>query len=164
MTRFQAACPECKRTFPSNDFARDDFTGGEFPDDGWGYDLTGQGDRDEHAGWVAHANQFVVWHRVGQKIERLALRYQLWGDRAAAHRAGLLLARIAYVYPGMDTRWQQIGSGYLRPGKVELDQNWEYSVSILPALRAYDAIYDYLATDQEGRSASDRVSHRRGSG
>jgi len=149
LIRFKATCPICKRSFPTNDFEKDDFTSGEFPDDGWGYDLVGNGNRDDYAGWVAHVNEFAVWHRVGEKIHRLALRYLLLGDRAAAHRAALLLARIAYVYPGMDTRWQQVLSGYLRPGKVELDQNWEYSVSILPAIKAYDALYDYIATDRQ---------------
>ncbi|MCC6443574.1 MAG: heparinase II/III family protein [Armatimonadetes bacterium] len=148
LTRFKAVCPECKRSFPSNDITRDDFTGGEFPDDGWGCDLTGSGKREDRAGWVANANQFAVWHRVGEKIHRLALRYLLLDDNNAAHRAALLLARIAYVYPGMDTRWQQVLPGYLRPGKVELDQNWEYSVSILPAIKAYDALYDYIGQDR----------------
>lgn len=100
---FRCKCPTCGRVFPSNDLAQDDFTCGDYPDDGWGWDSTGSGQRQDAYGWVGYAVE-RHWMGTGNVILRLALRGLLVGDREAAHRAGLLLARLAYVYPGMDMR------------------------------------------------------------
>lgn len=145
---FKCRCPVCDRTFPTNDFARDDFTSGEFPDDGWGYD-PGSGDRDEHHGWVAYHNHHPIWQSLGVIMQRMALRYLLFGDEAAAHRVGMLCARLAYVYAGMDMRWQQVKTAYLRPGRLLVDGNWERVGILVPAAQAYDAIFDYLDGDSQ---------------
>ena len=34
---FKATCPLCSKAFPTNDLTKDDFTSGEYPDDGWGW-------------------------------------------------------------------------------------------------------------------------------
>lgn len=146
---YKATCPLCQRAFPSNDFTRDDFTSGEYPDDGWGYDPTGSRDRKHIAGWVALHNHHTLWQSTGAELKRLGERYLLLGDERAAHRAGLLLARLAYIYPGMDMTWQQVQTGYLRPGRLLLDGNWERTEVTVPAAQAYDAIFDYLDRDAE---------------
>lgn len=145
-TPWKLQCPDCERWFPTNDWAADDFTSGEYPDDGWGYPL-GEA-RGDHAGWIAYYNHHLLWQRLGGELRRLSLRHLLFGDREAAHRVGLLLARMAYVYPGMNMRWQQVDDHYLRPGRLLLDGNWERTQILVPACEAYDAVWEALGEDQ----------------
>ncbi len=145
---WKLTCPDCGREFPTNDWAAGDMTSGEYPDDGWGFPLTGT-ERDDHAGWIAYYNHHQLWRRVGSELRELSLRYLLRGDEDAAHRAGVLLARIAYVYPGMDMMWQQVKEGYLRRGRLLVDGNWERGEILVPACKAYDAIWDYMGRDEK---------------
>lgn len=146
---FKARCPDCRQLFPSNDWLGGDFTSGAYPDDGWGWDAHPQrSERNDHAGWIAHVNA-GWWREVGTYLERLAFRYLLLDDQDAAHRAGVLLARMAYVYPGMNMRWQQVRSGYLRPGRLLVDGNWEREAILVPAAHAYDAIFNHLDADDQ---------------
>ncbi len=145
---FKAQCPVCKEWYPSNDWAGDDFTSGDAPDDGWGNDL-GTGDRAKAAGWVAYYNHRALWEGVGRHIHRLAMRYLLLGDEESAHRAAVLLARMAYVYPGMNMRWQQVRTKYKRPGRLLVDGNWERNDILVPAAKAYDAIFDHIEQDAQ---------------
>jgi hypothetical protein len=142
---WRCKCPVCGELYPTNDYANDDFTSGDYPDDGWGYD-PGTGHEDAHA-WVANYAHHNVWQN-GQKIRQLALRYLLLGDEEAAHGAGILLGRLAYVYPGLNYRWQQARPTYLgRTGRALVDGNWERNNLCVPALQAYDAIFDYIEKD-----------------
>jgi len=143
---FKSQCPLCEGVFPTNDFAEDDFTSGEFPDDGWGWD-PGTGNRSDFAGWVAYYNHHMLWQGFGNDIHRLALRYLLCGDEESAHKVGVLLSRMAYVYCGMDMRWQQIRTRYLRRGRLLVDGNWERNGILVPVCRAYDAIFDHIDKD-----------------
>ena len=144
---FKAVCPLCRKAFPTNDFTRDDFTSGDYPDDGWGFDPTGRRDRKQIAGWVGFHNHHAMWQSTGAELKRLGERYLLLDDEPAAHKAALLLARLAYVYPGMDMTWQQVQTNYLRPGRLLLDGNWERTGLTVPAAQAYDAIFDTLDRD-----------------
>ncbi len=144
---FKAKCPVCGQLFPTNDFANDDFTSGEHPDDGWGYD-PGTGRADAMA-WVAYYNHHIVW-QTGRHLHGMALRYLLLGDEEAAHRVGVLLGRLAYVYPGLNYRWQQARSRYIgRGGRALVDGNWERNNLLVPVLQAYDAIFDYIDKDTQ---------------
>jgi hypothetical protein len=147
-TPWKLQCPECQRLFPTNDWANDDFTSGDHPDDGWGLPLAPDADRGDYAGWIAYYNHHQLWQNLGEELDRLSLRYLLLGDGEAAHRAGLLLARIAYIYPGMNMRWQQVDDDYQRPGRILLDGNWERGQVLVPACKAYDAIWEYLREDE----------------
>ncbi len=144
---FKAKCPECGGLYPTNDWRNDDFTSGTHPDDGWGFD-PGTGRRDDRYAWIAYYNHHAVW-QCGEEIRQLALRSLLLGDRGAAHRAGVLLARLAYVYPGLNLRWQQVRSKYLRPGRALIDGAWERYHLLVPALQAYDAMWDVLDDDPD---------------
>lgn len=145
-TPWKLQCPDCERRFPTNDWAADDFTSGDYPDDGWGFPL-GEA-REDHAGWIAYYNHHQLWQNLGGELRRLSLRHLLFDDREAAHRVGLLLARIAYVYPGMNMRWQQVDDHYLRPGRLLVDGNWERTEILVPACQAYDAVWEALGEDQ----------------
>ena len=143
---FKTSCPLCGMLMPTNDFANDDFTSGDFPDDGWGWDPV-TGGRDDFCAWIAYYNHRLIWEGIGRAIHQFALRYLLLEDEDAAHKAGVLLARMAYVYPGMNTRWQQVRTDSLREGRLLTDGNWERKGTIVPVCRAYDAIFDSLDTD-----------------
>ncbi len=145
--KYKVQCPDCKKLFPTNNFTEDDFTSGDYPDDGWGY-AAGDGSRDQRAGWVGYANH-QTWQRLGAHVEKLAFRYLLNNDEDAAHRAAVLLCRLAYVYPGMNKRWQQVKSRYLRPGRLLIDGNWEREAVLVEAAYAYDAIFDYIDRDKK---------------
>jgi hypothetical protein len=142
----KAQCPECKQVFPTNDFAHDDFTSGDYPDDGWGWD-PGTGRREDFAGWVAYYNHQSLWQGFPGQLTRLSQRALLLGDKEAAHKVGVVLARMAYVYPGMNTRRQQVRTGYLRPGRLLIDGNWERNTVLVPVARAYDAVFELLDAD-----------------
>jgi hypothetical protein len=144
---FKTQCPVCGQLFPSNDVTKDDFTSGPYPDDGWGWDWGGKLKRAEHAGWVAYHNHHSLWQYTGGVLQRLGERYLLTGDEQAAHTVALLLARLAYIYPGMDMTWQQVRPEYLRPGRLLLDGNWERTGVLTQACQAYDAIFDYVDRD-----------------
>ncbi|MCK5805971.1 MAG: hypothetical protein KAI66_24280 [Lentisphaeria bacterium] len=144
---YKAKCPDCGRLFPSNNFAADDFTSGDYPDDGWGF-AAGDGSRDQRAGWVGYANH-QTWQRLGAYLEKMAFRYLLLDDEDAAHRAAVLLCRLAYIYPGMNKRWQQVRSRYLRPGRLLVDGNWEREAILVQAAYTYDAIFDYIDRDEK---------------
>ena len=150
---WKITCPVENEKYPSNDFAAFLASGGrdrslltgDYPDDGWGWD-PGTGRADAMA-WVSYYLHHVTWQS-GGGIERLGLRSLLLDDREAAHRAAILLARLAYVYPGLNFRWQQARPGYLnRAGRALIDGNWERNNLLVPALRAYDAIWEYLDED-----------------
>jgi len=147
--RFKAACPLCAAEFPSNDITKDDFCSGDTPDDGWGHDATDGRDRKSLAGWVALYNHHSIWQSTGSEMLRLAERHILLGDAKAAHQVGVLLARLAYIYPGMDMTWQQVQANYLRPGRLLVDGNWERTGVTVLAAQAYDAIFDHLDQDWE---------------
>ncbi len=144
---FKCKCPVCGELFASNDVTQDDFTSGPYPDDGWGWDWGGQQERSQHAGWVAYHNHHMLWEYTGATLQRLGERYLLTGDELAAHIVGVLLARLAYIYPGMDMRWQQVRPEYLRNGRLLLDGNWERTGVLIQACKAYDAVFDHLDRD-----------------
>ena len=134
---FKAQCPVCNQNFPTN--AAETTTSGA--DVGMG---SGTGKRGTR-GWPTTTH--AVWQN-SQEVLRMAQRALLFGDRAAAHKVGVILARVAYVYPGMNMRWQQVDSHYLRPGRLLVDGNWERNEVLVPLVRAYDAVFDLLGEDQ----------------
>lgn len=145
---FRLQCPVSGKWYPSNDWAAGDFSSGDYPDDGWGW-FSGSEDPEAAAAWIAHYNHRVHWLNLGEQLQRMTKRFLLLDEQEEAHRLGVLLARLAYIYPGMDARWQQTDERYLRPGRILMDGNWERGEIILPAARAYDAIFDFLDEDEE---------------
>jgi hypothetical protein len=170
-------CPNCHEIFPKNDFwgyylsALDEhgmFQPGkgdpkllfntEHPDpkdplhkygvdDGYGwYDETGL-----RWAFVAYYNSWGHWPMIYHALRALAHAYTLTDDPRYAHKAGVLLDRIADVYPEMDTfnyiknmkfEHSDGSSGF---GRIE-GAIWETNVATDFAL-AYDRVYDGLAAD-----------------
>jgi hypothetical protein len=169
-------CPNCHEVYPKNDFgayycsaldARGIFRRGkgdarllfnaEHPDpkdplhtfavdDGYGWQEPG-GQRWD---FIAVYTQWGLWREITRGIGALARAYTLTDEPKYAHKCGVLLARLADVYPEMD--WHPLyeagfshsdgGSGV---GRVE-GRIWECGNGRSWAL-AYDHIFDGIKED-----------------
>ncbi|MDH7569586.1 MAG: hypothetical protein QHJ73_08380, partial [Armatimonadota bacterium] len=171
-------CPNCKEIYPKNDFgayyrsALDEhgfFRRGKgdpkllfntehpdpadplhkaFVDDGYGW-TDADGQRWDFIAVYAHLG---LWDQIGRGVNALAQAYSLTDDPVYAHKCGVLLARLADVYPDMDY-WplhrlnfahSHGGSGM---GRVE-GRIWETGNATSWSL-AYDQVYDALSRDRE---------------
>ena len=171
-------CPNCAAIFPKNDFwafyetALDEhgffrrelgdqslLFNAEHPDpkdplhkvyvdDGYGM-TDEQGNKHFFIGYF---NNFIQWTRVSGNLIHLAQAYTLTSDPRYAHKAGVLLDRIADVYPDMDfVPFHKLGFAHSHGGRGtgriqgclwENDNVWRFS-------RAYDKIFDALVKDEE---------------
>lgn len=182
-------CPNCHEVFPKNDFgayyrsALDEqgfFRRGrgdpnllfntEHPDpkdplhklwvdDGYGW-TDAEGQRWD---FIAVYAQWGLWTEIQRGIQALAQAYTLTDNPAYAHKCGVMLARLADVYPDMDF-WplhemkfshSHGGSGM---GRVE-GRIWECGNAAQWAL-AYDHIFDALIQNRELAAFVDGM-HRR---
>jgi hypothetical protein len=129
---FKVTCPVGGETYPTNDFAAYYKAGRKekldtrapYVDDGYGW-VNEKGQRFWFVGY------YVFWQRWRKEvlpgIQNLARLYLLTGDKEVAHKACVLLARLAYVYPDMDYRTQAYHNGRCpsaTAGKI-LDYVWE---------------------------------------
>ena len=156
----KVTCPVGGEVYPSNDYesyANNGFKeedkknwSGEYVDDGWGWVDPKTGER---YWFVAYANQWNWYRTIDPAILNLSRAYLLTGEKKYAHKAAVMLTRLAEVYPSMDyedqSRYGQmmkaIGSRY--PGKV-LYHTWE-SFFARDMAEAYDNIWDAIDGDTE---------------
>ena len=150
--RWRITCGVGGETYPSNDFEAFYQSGmqdrslltGPYADDGWGWRAPGSPYRH----WfVAHCCQ-LLWQRLLSGVETLSQAYLLSGDTAYAHKALVLLDRIAAVYPEMDYGRQGMYGNEFSPGYTGkmLDQISETRTArVLCA--AVDAVRDALPAD-----------------
>jgi hypothetical protein len=162
MTRelpFKLKCPVGGEMYPSNDFVPWG-NGGQkidttkpYQDDGTGY----VDEKGQHFYFVA---TYVFWRRWqndiiggfseterGSGLRALRDAYLLTGDPRYAHKAGVLLARIAQQYPQMDFTPQ--GVELFHPAEISgktFDNIWENFVVSVYAT-TYDAIYPEIEKD-----------------
>jgi hypothetical protein len=189
---WQVRCTHCREWFPKNDFAayytsaldeRGNFhlgTGNpeflkpreagpwaQVVDDGTGFV------QDGHKFFFAAYYAFHLWFEVvgmyerQSALERLATLYTLTGDPLYAHKAGVLLDRIADLYPEMDStpHWRlgMEASTGLTGKDRGLGCIWE-TWTAQNVRRTYDYIYDALVQDQELLAFSQRMAQRHGTG
>ncbi len=169
-TPWKIQCPQCKTSFPGNDFAafyqsaldeqrlfrrekgNPDFLkpGSGDPvhalvDDSRGVELNGEK-------WFFAAHYaFLLWVEVVQVSHDFARLYTLTGDEEYACRAGLLLHRMADLYPEMDyaASWDlgmEASSGGSGKGRV-IGRIWENFLAE-DFIRAYDLVFDAISRDQ----------------
>ncbi|HID06542.1 MAG TPA: hypothetical protein EYP10_05275, partial [Armatimonadetes bacterium] len=151
---FKIICPIGGEKYPDNDFFafyRSDFRDkrhlqGRFIDDGWGW-VSSDGERYWFVGYACH----WWWLRfVIPGVLNLSRAYVLTGDRRYAHKAAVMLFRIAQVYPQMDYTWQsRYGqlTGCTYQGKI-VNHIWETGV-VRNLAEAYDNIFDTIDGDVE---------------
>lgn len=183
---WQVRCTYCKEWFPKNDFAayyqsaldeqhkfrlgkgapqflkpKEEGPFAECVDDGTGYVKEG------HQWFFAAGYAFRLWFEIvgmygqGSVLERLAILYTLTDDPRYAHKAGVLLDRIADLYPEMDyTPHYRLGmeasTGGSGKGRA-LGCIWE-TWTAQNVSRAYDYTYDTLLQDKELLALSQRMA------
>lgn len=91
---FKIQCPVGGEWYPSNDFAHGDLTSGDFPDDGTGYKKG-----DDTYFFIGEYSHMVYLTAVRSGLDRLSQLYALTGDKTYAHKAAVLLLRIAQQFP-----------------------------------------------------------------
>ncbi|MGD9498842.1 MAG: heparinase II/III family protein, partial [Armatimonadota bacterium] len=174
---WKVKCPSCGAVFPTNDFGafyasaidergcfdaskgdRSLLYNAEHPDpndplhrwgvdDGWGYI-----DEDGHEHRFVAYYTWQLWRHVRAGLNSLAEAYMYTGETAYAHKAGVLLDRIADVYPEMDWApyaergWFHSDGGSGR-GKIE-GRIWETG-TIRGLAVAYDMVADGLDDSPE---------------
>jgi hypothetical protein len=150
---YQIQCRMCERWFPSNDFGAGDMTSGPYPDDGNGWEAP-DGRHFFFIREYAHACYTGV---TIPTLKSLSQAWLLTGDPKYAHKAAILLARLASVYPNHDDRqewlWNAPYGGYhphykWKTGGMITDLIWE-TFCTESAAYAYDALYDYLGQDPD---------------
>lgn len=167
-------CPQCKELFPKNDFGKFYRSGldehnvfdpqradrsllfnAEHPDptdplhhfgvdDGDGYVADGHRWRFINAYLI-----FGQWKQgIVSGIRNLAAAYVATGDPAYAHKAGVLLDRVADLYPTMD--FGKEGVMYEGPPRSGYVSTWhDACVEVQDLALAYDEVFDALARDAE---------------
>ncbi|MHB9030090.1 MAG: heparinase II/III domain-containing protein [Candidatus Latescibacterota bacterium] len=171
---WKVRCPHCKELFPKNDFRpyyrsgldehgvfdpkradRNLLYNADHPNTGdalrsFGVD-DGGGYFDGANRWWFIATYLVYgqWKQVVQGgIRKLADAYVMTGDRKYAHKAGVLLDRVADVYPTFDFGKE----GVMYEGKAYLGyvSTWHDACEETRELAiAYDQIYDGIKDDRE---------------
>lgn len=96
--------------------------------------------------FVAHY-AFRIWQQCIDVVRDLAELYTLTGDPLPAHKAGVLLARMAELYPEIKYRTRPFSPERPYSGGA-MDSIWETWTAERLSL-AYDRIFDALVEDQE---------------
>jgi len=167
-------CPQCQELFPKNDFAKFYHSGldeqlvfdpqradrsllfnAEHPDasdplHGFGVD-DGEGYVADGKRWrfIGTYLIFGQWKQgIVGGIRNLAAAYVATGDLAYAHKAGVLLDRIADLYPTFD--FGKEGVMYEGPPRSGYVSTWhDACVEVHDLALAYDAVFEGLARDPE---------------
>ena len=117
---WKAICPIGGEAYPSNDFAAFLRSGmqdrslltGEFPDDGWGYRMPGV----EFKYWFIGFCCQRLWGTILGGVTALSRAYVLTGEKDYAHKALVMLDRIAEVYPAMNYNTHSMYAEEASPG------------------------------------------------
>lgn len=175
---WKVTCPACGERFPKNDFAAyyrtaldehgffrrgagdkallyntehpdpTDPLHNLYVDDGYG--LTDEKGNKHHV--VAYYNYAAQWTSLLRGLTALSQAYALTSDARYAHKAAVLLDRIADVYPEMDydplgrLGFQHSHGGSLQ-GRVQ-GNIWE-TMTADAISRAYDLVFDGIQEDRE---------------
>ncbi len=162
---YKVKCPIGGETYPSNDYGkfyrsgfkdRSDFNG-PYVDDGRGW----VGPNGQRYWFVACWNHWLwVMHQVAPHpnlqggLAALGRAYLLTGDARYAHKAAVLLCRIAEVYPNMDhesqSRYGQLMAekdGTRYAGKV-VNAIWE-TYLVAQFAETYDAVWETIPGNTE---------------
>jgi len=170
---WKVRCPHCQELFPKNDFqtyhasgldpggvfdpARADrrlLTNPEHPDPedplyGFGVD-DGEGYVDGDVRW-RFIGAYLVYGQWKQLvlggINRLSAAYVVTGDRRYAHAAGVLLDRVADLYPSFD--FEKEGLAYERSHSTGYVSTWHDACEESRELaEAYDRVFPALREDE----------------
>lgn len=146
---FTITCPLGGEVYPSNDFEAYYRLGmtnrtlltGPYPDDGRGW-VAPDGRKYWLVAYACHWNWMKTWLPA---VDTLSQAYVLTGDLRYAHKAIVMLDRIAEIYPGMDyatqSRYGELMKGKYH-GKIS---NLIWETGVLKGLAtAYDQVFPAL--------------------
>jgi hypothetical protein len=100
--KWKIRCPVGGEEYPSNDLGRDDFTSGDFADDGMGGGFVADG---RHYGFLAEISQ-AYCHQMLRVAPECAQGYLATGDRRYVHKALVAFCRLAVEYAYLATMTQ----------------------------------------------------------
>ncbi|MBI2950486.1 hypothetical protein HYY27_00255, partial [bacterium] len=150
--KWRVTCGVGGETYPSNDFEAFYRTGmqdrglltGPYADDGWGWRAEGSPYRH----WfVAYCCEHI-WGTVMAGLTALSRAYLLSGDARHAHKALVILDRIAEVYPDMDYATQAMYSVEFSPGYTGKMFNLiSETMNARRLCEAVDAVRDAIPSD-----------------
>ena len=132
-------CPIDGAWYPSNDFAKGDMTSGDFPDDGTGYK------KDGDTYWfIGEYSHMIYLTAVRGGLDRMSQLYAITGDKTYAHKAAVLLLRIAQQFPNSTDKKDRCYRGPygVRSGLIT-DYIWSCG-DVSGIATAYDLIFDAL--------------------
>jgi len=171
---WKVRCPHCKEQFPKNDFHKFYLSGldehGVFDPKRADRSLLFNADHpdpsdplhkfgvDDGEGYVEGENRwrfigaYLIYGQWKQAvlggINKLAAAYVVTGDTAYAHKAGVLLDRVADLYPTFD--FAKEGLVYEVPGVAGYVSTWHDACEETRELvLAYDAVFEGLRDDAE---------------
>lgn len=106
---------------------------------------------------------YAIWSELLDVVETYAKLYTLTNNPSYAHKAGVLLDRMADLYPQMDyTPWFKMGmeasTGGSGLGRVQ-GQIWE-TFTVQKLATAYDQIFDALIEDTELQKFSQKMAEK----
>ncbi len=130
--------------YPSNDFGAGDMTSGPYPDDGTGMVIDG-----ERYFPIREYAITTYLYCVVPLLDRMSRAYLLTGDARYAHKAAVLLAKVAHEYPNPTDRADRCQRGPWGPRSgLVTDHIWE-TFKLTSMALTYDAIYDAIGEDEE---------------
>lgn len=140
-------CPLGGETYPSNDFLHGDVTTGPYCDDGSGWAPPGGAADGRRYHFLGLYNHYAYNSGVVSGCFSMARLYSMTGDRAWAHKAAVLLLKVATEYPNATDRKQRTYiPGYGEGSGMVTDVVWSaYDLSSLA--QAYDEIFPTIADD-----------------
>jgi oligo-alginate lyase len=150
--RWKVTCAIGGETYPSNDFGAFYRTGmqdrslltGPHADDGWGW----QGKETPYRHWfVAYCCEHI-WQVVVSGLTSLSQAYLLTGEAKYAHKALVILDRLAEIYPDMDYSTQSMYATEFSPGyDGKMFNLISETMNAAQLCKAVDAVRDAIPAD-----------------
>ena len=149
---WKVICPIGGEAYPSNDFGAFLRSGmkdrsllaGDYVDDGWGYRKPGE----EFKYWFIGFCCRNIWSTVLSGVQYLSRAYLLTEEDAYAHKALVMLDRIAEVYPAMDYSTQSMYAEEASPGYTGKIGSLISETHVLVQLcEAYDSVRSAIEGD-----------------
>ena len=150
--RWRVTCAVGGESYPSNDFEAFYQSGmqdrslltGPYADDGWGW----LGDEGPFRHWFIAYCCSSTWNAVVAGLTSLSQAYLLRGDGRYAHRALIILDRLAEVYPRMDYSRQSMYALEFSPGYAgKMNDLISESGTVRRLCHALDAVRDAIPGD-----------------
>ena len=150
--RWRVTCGIGGEVYPSNDFEAFYRSGmqdrslltGPHADDGWGW----QGEESPYRHWFVAYCCENIWQAVVSGLESLSKAYLITGEGKYAHKALVILDRLAEVYPDMDYSTQSMYATEFSPGyDGKMFNLISETMNATGLCKAVDAVRDALPAD-----------------